>query len=70
MQQVTDLWNEAAAWLSLHSDIFHTPVSELWRDLLTSLWDWSLWLNGGNKGLIIALVFLVVIVDRILKRPS
>ena len=38
------------------------------RALMSSLWNLSIWLNSANKGLTIALVLLVLIVNSILRR--
>lgn len=68
MQNVSDLWDEFVAWLLLHTNLVQKRPGELGHEFMSSLWDWSIWLNSGNKGLIIALVLLALIVDHILKR--
>jgi hypothetical protein len=68
MQNVSNLWNEFTAWLSLQRDLLQTQPSALGHEFMAQLWDFSSWLNSGNRGLVIALILLVLIVDRILKR--
>jgi hypothetical protein len=68
MQQALDLWNQFTEWLSTQMAMFRVSPDEAWRAFANALWRGSIWLNDGHKGLIIALVLLVLIVNRILKR--
>ncbi len=68
MQDITTIWNEFTQWFSSQVTLFQTQPSEVGREFMSSLWDLSIWLNAGNKGLTIALILLVIIVNRILKR--
>jgi len=67
MQNVTDLWHEFSGWLAA-LDLSNLQPGDLVHSLLSSLWNLSLWLNAGYRGLTIALILLVIVVDRILKR--
>ena len=68
MQDTVGPWGEFVSWLSLQIELLHTDPGAFGRAFMSSLWNLSVWLNDGHKGLTIALVFLVVIVNRILKR--
>jgi hypothetical protein len=68
MQQAQDLWNQFTDWISTQMAMFKASPDEMWRGFASALWSGSLWLNDGHKGLIIALILLVLIVNRILKR--
>ncbi len=68
MQQALDLWNQFTDWLSTHMAMFRASPDEMWRGFANALWSGSIWLKAGHKGLIAALVLLVIIVNRILKR--
>ena len=67
MQNVTDLWDRFSGWLAALG-LSNLRPGDLVHSLLSSLWDLSLWLNTGYRGLTIALILLVIVVDRILKR--
>jgi hypothetical protein len=68
MQDLSNLWEGFTAWLSLQLSLIQTQPDEFGRELMSLLWDMSNWLNRGNKGVTIALIILVLIVNRILKR--
>lgn len=70
MQKALDLWNQFSDWFSSQWAVFRMPPDEVWRGFVSALVDGSLWLQSGNKGLIIVLILLVVIVNRILKRQD
>jgi len=63
MQEITDLWHQVKSW----AGSFELPHVQL-SDVGNSIWELSLWLNTGYRGMTIALVLLVIIVNRILKR--
>lgn len=67
MQNITDLWHQFTGWVGA-LDISNLQPRDLAHSVLSSLWDLSLWLNTGYRGLTIALILLVIVVDRILKR--
>ena len=68
MQDASNLWDEFTGWLSLQMNLLQTHPAEAGRGFMSLLWNLSVWLNRGNKGLTIALILLVVIVNRILTR--
>ncbi len=67
MQSIASLWHQFTGWLAA-LDFSNLRPGDLWNSLLSSLWDLSLWLNTGYRGLTIALILLVIVVNRILKR--
>jgi len=67
MQNINSLWHQFTGWLAA-MDLSKLRPGDLWNSLLSSLGDLSLWLNTGYRGLTIALILLVIIVNRILKR--
>jgi hypothetical protein len=67
MQNIIDLWHRFTGWLAA-LDFASMQPRDLIQSLLSSLWDLSLWLNAGYRGLTIALILLVIVVNRILKR--
>ena len=68
MQDSADLWHGFTDWLSLQANLLQTNPDAFGRAVLSSLWNLSIWLNSANKGLTIALVLLVLIVNSILRR--
>jgi hypothetical protein len=67
MQSVTNLWQQFTGWLAT-LDFSSLQPRDLAHSLLSWLWELSLWLNTGYRGLTIALILLVIVVNRILKR--
>jgi hypothetical protein len=67
MQSITNLWQQFTGWWA-SQDFSSLQPSDLAHSLLSWFWDLSLWLNTGYRGLTIALILLVIVVDRILKR--
>ena len=67
MQNITSLWHQFTGWL-VALDFSNLRSGDLWNSLLSFLGDLSLWLNTGYRGLTIALILLVIVVNRILKR--
>jgi hypothetical protein len=69
MQDVSALWHQFTGWLSaLIESLRSTDPHEIGREIMQSLWDLSVWLNTGYRGMTIALILLVIIINRILKR--
>lgn len=64
MQGIIDLWHQVKSWVG-SLDFPHLQLS----DIATSLGDLSQWLNTGYRGMTIVLILLVIIVNRVLKRP-
>jgi hypothetical protein len=67
MQSIANLWQQFTGWWATLDFSSLQPV-DLAHSFLSWLWDVSLWLNTGYRGLTIALILLVIVVDRILKR--
>jgi hypothetical protein len=68
MQDSADLWHGFTDWLSQQANLLQTDPDAFGRAFMSSLWNLSIWLNSANKGLTIALVLLVLIVNSILRR--
>jgi hypothetical protein len=67
MQSITNHWQQFTGWLAA-LDFSKLQPRDLAQSLVSWLWDLSLWLNTGYRGLTIALILLVIVVNRILKR--
>ncbi len=69
MQDISALWHQFTGWLSsLVEFLRSTDPNEISRQFMQGLWDLSVWLNTGYRGMTIALILLVIIINRILKR--
>ena len=69
MQDISALWHQFTGWLSsLIEFLRRTDPNEIARQIMHGLWDLSVWLNTGYRGMTVALILLVVIINRILKR--
>jgi uncharacterized membrane protein len=68
MQEAADRWHELTSWLSLQLDSLQAHRAEAIQELESYLWNFSVWLNSGYKGMTIALILLAAIVNSILKR--
>ena len=68
MQEITDLWHRVTSWIA-SLDLSRLRLSDIGTSAGDSLQDFALWLNTGYRGMTIALILLVIIVNRILKRP-
>ena len=69
MQDLSALWHQFTGWLSsLTESLRSTDLNEIGREIVQGLWDFSVWLNTGYRGMTIALILLVIIINRILKR--
>lgn len=68
MQEITDLWHRVTSWIA-SLDLSHLRLSDIGTSAGDSLQNLALWLNTGYRGMTIALILLVIIVNRILKRP-
>ncbi len=69
MQDISGLWHRFTDWLSaLIETLRATDLAEIGREIMQGLWDLSVWLNTGYRGMTIALILLVIIINRILKR--
>ena len=67
MQEITDLWHRVTGWIG-SLDLSHLQLSEIGSTAGASIQDLALWFNTGYRGITIALVLLVIIVNRILRR--
>ena len=67
MQEITDLWHRVTSWIG-SLDLSRLRLSDIGTSAGNALQDLALWLNTGYRGMTIALILLVIIVNRILKR--
>ena len=69
MQDISALWHQFTGWLSSLIEFLRAiDPNEIGREIMQDLWNLSVWLNTGYRGMTIALILLVIIINRILKR--
>jgi hypothetical protein len=67
MQHIAGLWHRFTDWVASWG-LSDFRFADLGESLGSSIEDLCLWLNTGYRGITIALILLVIIVNRILKR--
>ena len=67
MQEITGLWRRVTSWIG-SLDLTHLQLSDIGNAAGNSIEDLAVWFNTGYRGITIALILLVIIVNRILKR--